>query len=342
LKLLVLGGTRFLGRHVVDVALARGHAVTIFTRGNLPSPFGAPVNAMTGDRDPRNPPALAALAGGEWDAVIDTSGYVPRIVRASAELLARRVHRYLFVSSLSVYAHPDRPGLTESASVATLDDPDTEDVLANYGAPKAACEAVVRETFGASATIVRPGLIVGPHDSTDRFGYWVARFIAPELLGDRPSHVVVPAPSRRPIQLIDARDLASWLVLLLERDLGGTFNAASPRGTWTMGDLIDALVEASPAPPAPSWIAEETLTAAGVEPWIGLPLWLPAAERDSAGFLEFDCERARAAGLATRPLARTISDTAAYLASRGNASAWRHVLSADRERAILGIRSGGS
>jgi 2'-hydroxyisoflavone reductase len=275
------------------------------------------------------------LEDGTWDAVIDTSGYVPRVVGTSATLLAPRVRRYVFVSSLSVIAKADRPGLDESAPVATLDDPATEDVPANYGGLKAACEAVVRDACGDGATIVRPGLIVGPHDSTDRFGYWVARFAHPRLLGDRPSRAVVPAPRERPVQFVDARDLAAWLLDLCERDIGGTYNACSPAGLWTMGDLVDACVAASADPPVSTWVDEKTLHDFHVEPWTGLPLWIPSTDADAAGFMSVDCDRAHAAGLVARPLDETVRDTAAWLAARDNAGAWEHVLSGSREQLLL-------
>jgi hypothetical protein len=198
-RLLILGGTRSLGPHVVDAALAGGHDVTVFTRGRLPIPWGYSVHALTGDRDPRIAPGLDALEDGTWDAVVDTSGYVPRIVAASVERLAPRIGLYVFVSSLSVYAHSHRAGLDETAELATLDDPGTEDVIAHYG----------------------------------------------------------------------------------------------------------------------------------------LPLWLPASEPDSTGFMHINCDTARRSGLRTRPLAQTIADTAAWLAGRDNAGAWKHVLSAEAERRIL-------
>ena len=335
MKLLVLGGTRFLGRHFVDAALARGHEVTIFTRGRTPHPWGDRVAALTGDRDPRVGAGLAALTAGAWDAAVDTSGYVPRVVGASAELLAPRVGRYLFVSSVSVYESNARPGIDESAAVAKLADPATEDILPNYGALKAACETVVAAHFGNRATQVRPGLIVGPHDGTDRFGYWVARFVHPALLGDRPAQAIVPAPPTAPIQVIDARDLAAWMLNLLERDVGGTYNAVSPAGRWTMGDLVATLEAAAAAPPAPAWLDDATLLAHGVEPWVGLPLWIPASDPDAAGFMSIDGARASAAGLTPRGLRHTVADTAAWLAGRDNAGAWKLVLSAARERAIL-------
>lgn len=334
MKLLVLGGTRFLGRHVVETALARGDDVTIFTRGRQPVPWTS-VAARTGERDPRIAPGLSALAAGRWDAVIDCSGYVPRIVEASARLLAPRVGRYIFVSSLSVYAKTDRPNMDEATPVAVLDDPHTEQVLEHFGGLKAACEAVVDRLLGARATQVRPGLIVGPHDGSDRFGYWVARFVHPHLLGERPPRAVVPAPPERPLQFVDARDLAAWMLDLAARDVGGTFNACSPAWHFRMGGLVRALVAAAPAPPRPAWVDDARLVAHGVAPWVGLPLWLPDSEPDSAGFMTVDCSRAAGGGLAIRPLAETIRDTAQWLAARDNAGAWTSVLSADAERKLL-------
>src|SRR3954462_7541124 len=160
MKLLILGGTRFLGRHLVDAALDRGDDVTIFTRGRQPVPWGSRVTALVGDRDPRIAPGLAALEHGAWDAVVDCSGYVPRVVEASARLLASRVARYIFVSSMSVYAKTERPQMDERTPVAELADPATEQVMEHYGALKAACELAVGRIYGTRATHVRPGLIV--------------------------------------------------------------------------------------------------------------------------------------------------------------------------------------
>ncbi len=335
MKLLLLGGTRFLGRHVADRALARGHAVTTFTRGRTGSP-AAGVETLTGNRDPRIDDGLAALAGRSFDAVVDLSGYVPRIVDASAQMLRRTAGRYLFVSSVSVYADVSQAGVDEDGVLAALPDPASEEVLRDYGALKAACERRVTEMFGNRATLVRPGLIVGPHDHTDRFGYWVARFVHPALLGTRGPRAVVPAPASRPIQVIDARDLAAFIVDLCERDVGGTFNAISARGQFDFAALVEALLRASPEAPQPAWVDDATLLAHGVEPWVGLPLWLPAREADAAGFMAIDTRRAIAEKLAVRPLAATIDDTARWLATRDNTDAWKMTLSAAREARILG------
>jgi 2'-hydroxyisoflavone reductase len=339
MRILFLGGTRFLGRHAVDVALARGHAVTLFTRGRTPNHWGEKATLLAGDRDPDVAPGLDALRDGTWDAVIDTSGYVPRVVRASAELLRGRAAQYLFVSSISAYADGGGAGRDESAPVGKLEDPETEEIAKHYGPLKAACEDAVRAAFGDAAIIVRPGLIVGPHDATDRFGYWVARFRQPALLGDRPQQAVVPAPRNAPVQFIDARDLADFMIDLVEANAGeagggGTFNATSPDGLWTWDSLVEALC-AGVVTPAPRWIDEALLIEQKVEPWTGLPLWIPSTFADEAGFMEFDCRRATAAGMRIRPLPETIDATAAWLAARDNGSAWKAVLTAPAERAIL-------
>ena len=338
MKLLLLGGTRFLGRAVVDAALARGHQITLFTRGKQPSHWGSAVTMLVGDRDPAVAPGLAALNAGSWDAVIDTCGYVPRIVGASAHKLRERVGRYLFVSTISVYADMSKPDVDEDAPVGVLDDPLVEDVGQYYGPLKAVCEAVVRREFGSRACIVRPGLIVGPHDPTDRYGYWVARFVHPPLLGARGSAAVVPAPPSTWFQVIDVRDLAAWMVKLVEDGAEGTFNASGPPRETTFGDFIAACVDAGgPAAPQPLWVDEAVLLEHKVEPWTGLPLWLPSTNADSGGFSQLDIRKAQVAGLRARPVAATIADTAAWLVLRDNAGAWKAVLSAEAESSIAGV-----
>jgi nucleoside-diphosphate-sugar epimerase len=338
MKILFLGGTRFLGRHLVDAALARGHVVTIFTRGVQPVPSAERVRHLTGNRDPRIPPGLVTLAGGAWDAAIDLSGYVPRCVNASCAALEDSVGHYTFVSSVSVYADVSRPGVDETAPLAKLDDPSSEDIPAHYGALKARCEEEVRSAFGNRALIVRPGLIVGPFDPTDRFGYWVARFVAPELMGSRDESAVVPGPPDRFVQFIDARDLASWMVEMAERKAKGTFDACTPAGMWTMGTLVEHLTASARAAGSRAtarWVDDAALLRHGVTPWSGLPLWIPSSDAESAGFMHLPCARAVANGLAFRSLDATIDDTAAWLRRRDNSGAWRNVLSAAEEREIL-------
>ena len=236
MRLLVLGGTVFLGRAVVAEALARGHDVTIFNRGTHPTPAG--VTQLRGDRAASD---LGALATGEWDSVIDTSGYVPRLVGASATLLAPRIGHYCFVSSVSVYAPGPAPD--ESSPVATLDDPTVEDIGGgNYGALKALCERAADAATDGRSLAVRPGLIVGPHDPTGRFTYWPHRFArgGDVLVFDRPE---------RPTQFVDVRDLAAWIVSACEARLTGPVNVT---GSWTMGDLVDACLAEAPAGHGPS------------------------------------------------------------------------------------------
>ena len=300
MRLLVLGGTRFLGRHVAEAALARGHDLTLFNRGLAdPSAFPA-ATRLVGDRDG----GLDALADGEWDAVVDTSGYVPRVVRASAELLADRAATYVFVSTVSAYADTSQLGMTEDAPTVGLDDPDSEDVGAHYGGLKALCEDVVVEATGGRAAIVRPGLIVGPHDPTNRFTYWVT-----ELANG--GEVVAPEPRDQPVQVIDARDLAAWMVDLAERGGTGAFNAVGD--VSTMEGVLTATAAAVGSDAQLRWVAEEDLLADGVEPWSGLPLWLaPGANPDHRGFMAISNARAKAAGLRLRPLEETVRDTLAW------------------------------
>jgi 2'-hydroxyisoflavone reductase len=338
MRLLLLGGTRFVGRHVVEAALGRGHEVTIFTRGKLPNPWEGKVRALVGDRDPSVEGGMRALQEGRWDAVIDTSGYLPRVVKAGVDLLRERAGRYLFVSTISVYADASRAGLDENAPVAKLDDPASEDIPKHYGALKAACEDAVQAAFGGASLIVRPGLIVGPHDHTDRFAYWVARFANPALLGLRGKEAVVPEPAERPVQFIDARDLAGWMLDALEGKRAGTFNATSPANAITMGALmfaLEALSSATGADVRARWVAEEKIEEAGVAPWNGLPLWIPTSDASMAGFDRVSTAKADAAGLKHRPLADTLRDTAQWLAQRDNANAWQKVITGAQETALL-------
>ncbi len=221
MRLLVLGGTKFLGRAAVEAALADGHEVTLFNRGETLPELFPDAEKLRGDRDGD----LSALEGREWDAVIDPSGYVPRVVRASAELLQGSVGHYLFVSSASVYAEPYEPGFDETAPTVALEDPASEEILRDYGGLKAACELVVAEVFPGAHTNVRAGLIVGPNDRSGRFTYWPLRI---SLGGE----VLAPAPQERLVQFIDVRDLGAWLVEACERGASGAFNASGRAGQF--------------------------------------------------------------------------------------------------------------
>jgi 2'-hydroxyisoflavone reductase len=307
MKVLVLGGTRFLGRHLVRALLAKHHEVTLFNRGRSAPELFPEVESIRGDRD-GGVDALAALAGRRWDAVIDTCGYVPRIVRASCEALRDAARTYAFVSSISVYADFSDSDAAEDAPLAPLSDPASEDVMAHYGALKAACEHEVQQVFGAHAFVVRPGLIVGPFDPTGRFTYWPQRIAAG-------GEVLAPGDPEAPVQFIDVRDLAEWIVRALSRGPGGgVFNATGPAAALTFGGLLAACQQViAPQPPAQlTWCSESFLVEQGVAPWTGVPLWVTAAER---GVHEVSIQRALDAGLSFRPLATTLADTLAWVRS---------------------------
>ena len=306
MKVLVLGGTRFLGRHLVGALLARHHDVTLFNRGRSAPGLFEQVEEIHGDRD-GGAEALAKIAGRRWDAVIDTCGYLPRVVRASCAALRDVAETYVFVSSISVYADFSRPDMTEEAPLAVLADPASEDVMAHYGALKAACEREVQAAFGANAFLVRPGLIVGPFDPTGRFTYWPQRVAAD-------GEILAPGDPADPVQFIDVRDLAEWIVRALTRGPGGAYNATGPATPLSFGSLLASCQKAiAPSTPAQiTWCSESFLRGQGVTPWTGLPLWVTAAER---GVHEVSIQRALDAGLSFRPLSATIADTLAWVQS---------------------------
>jgi 2'-hydroxyisoflavone reductase len=272
--------------------------VTIFNRGQTNPDLFPEVEHLHGDRDGD----LGALEDRTWDGVVDTSGYVPRVVRQSAELLRDAIGRYVFVSSISVY--DDFSGaIDESTAVAQLEDPATEEVMEHYGALKAACEVVVDEVFGDRGASVRAGLIVGPYDPTDRFTYWPRRIAAG---GD----VLGPGNPDAPVQFVDARDLASWLVRLAVGGPGGVFNATGPAESLSFTDFLARARAAIGSDANVIWVDEQTVLDGGVEPWSELPLWLPGD--DYAGMARADTRRAREAGLTFRPLEDTVVDTLAW------------------------------
>ncbi|WP_207711708.1 NAD-dependent epimerase/dehydratase family protein [Sulfobacillus harzensis] len=321
MKVLLLGGTHFLGRHLVESALRSGHDVTLFNRGKTaPGLFPKSVE-LRGDRDGN----LDALHGRNWDVVIDTSGYVPRVVRASAELLRPHVGRYVFVSSISVYADFDQEGMDEEFPVGEVEDAATEDVAAFYGPLKALSEAAVQEVYGNDAFIIRPGLIVGPHDPTDRFTYWVRRF-------GRGDDVLVPGSPARRVQFIDARDLADWMVRAVESGVVGIYNATGPAHPLTMGELVKTLQSAIPNAGRPVWVNEDFLAQHQVEEWTELPLWISEAA-GWPGFMAVSIERALGTGLAFRPLTDTIRDTWQW--DRDRMEPMKAGMGPEREKALL-------
>ena len=290
MKLLLLGGPRFLGRAIADVALERGHELTFFNRGTTNPDLYPGVERIIGDRAGY----LTGLGERTWDAVIDTSGYLPNEVRASAEALSG-CGLYCFVSSISVYADFARPN-DEDSPVAELGDLPADEVTnESYGALKALCEEAVREVFRERALVVRPGLIVGPHDPTGRFTYWPHRMA-------RGGEVVAPAPPDRRTQVIDVRDLGAWIVELCERGSPGTFNATHPGLMWS--ELLDSCRAVSGSDADVTWVPDEFLLEHEVGQWMELPLWL--ADPEMAAADDVSVRRALDAGLAFRPLDETV------------------------------------
>lgn len=325
-KILILGGTVFLGRHLVQAAQARGHEVTLFNRGRQNAELFPEVEKLRGDRDGD----LDALRGRRWDAVVDTCGYVPRIVRASAELLADATAHYTFISSISVYAGFTQRGLGEAAATGALDDTSVEEVNgATYGPLKALSEQAAEAAMPGRVLVLRPGLIVGPHDPTDRFTYWPAR-------AARGGDVLLPAPAERAIQVIDARDLAGWNVRLIEQGATGVFNATGPDEPLTFGRLFEECRAAGGNDARPVWADERFLLDAGVTPWIELPLWVPdRTDPAYAGFHDVDASRAIAAGLSFRPIAETVRDTLAWDATNPADRVRRAGLTPEKEGQVL-------
>ena len=303
MDILILGGGVFLGAASLQAAVARGHRITVFNRGRARSAWPDGVEALTGDRGAD----LHTLAGHRWDAVIDTCGYVPADVQASAEALRDACDTYLFVSSISAYADTTEPMTGEDHPLAPFDEVARDDRdPRHYGAQKAACEAEVQRVFGARALIVRPGLIVGPGDRSGRFSHWVWRTAAGGAM------LVPDVPQPDALQFIDVRDLAEWMLRLLETDARGAFNGSGPVGGESI--VWDTLIKACQAeasarglaPAAAVLVGEAFLLEQGVQPWSELPLWIASTDPEYAGFNR-DLTRAAAAGLRTRPLRETIA-----------------------------------
>ena len=294
MRLLLLGGPKFLGRAVIDAALERGHEVTLFNRGSTNPELHPELERITGDRDG----GLDGLRGRGWDAVVDTSGYLPRVVAAGAELLSDAVGHYVFVSSVSVYASFAEV-VDESSARAQLGEPGSEDIGKNYGALKALCEETVETAFPGKSTAVRAGLIVGPYDPTGRFTYWPHRIA-------RGGDVLVPGPAWRPVQIVDVRDLADWIIRATEERFAGPFNVTGPT---TMGAVVDSARRVTGATARSVEVDDGFLAGEGVDEWMGFPLWIDTRNEEWRRFLEVDTARAVAAGLTLRPLDETVAAT---------------------------------
>ncbi|QGV80966.1 NAD-dependent epimerase/dehydratase family protein [Streptomyces ficellus] len=310
MRLLVLGGTEFAGRAVVTAALDRGWEVTVFHRGRHAPPAG--VVSLLGDRTA--PDGLAALGGGRWDVVVDTWSSDPAAVRDAARLLAGRAGRYVYVSSRSVYAWPPTPGLPEYGSRLVEASPDATGVP--YAEAKRGGELAALAEFGEERVLLgRAGLIIGPWENIGRLPWWLTRIA-------RGGPVLAPGPRDLPLQYIDVRDMAGWLLDAAEAGLSGPYNLVSPPGHTTMGELLDACVRATGADARLRWTDPEVVLGAGIEPWSGLPIWVPRGELHDAVH-GGDVSRALAAGLRCRPVAETVADTWAWLRELGGAAPQR-------------------
>jgi 2'-hydroxyisoflavone reductase len=320
-NILVIGGTRFLGPHFVTAALANGHRVTVFNRGSRRLPDVPDLVQRKGDRRSD----LGALDGASFDAVVDTCAFHPDDIAASASQLASRCSRYCLISTVSVYA-AESGDLDENAALVEMPAVAPDAMTAEtYGALKALCERAAEQSFGKRLLVVRPGLIAGPGDATHRLGYWVRRIA-------RGGDVLAPEPPDAPVEFIDVRDLAAWLVVALERELAGAYNADGPGRRTTMSDILSECIAAVGSDARIRWVAAQLLLESGVEPWVELPLWIPAGLH---GFLTFDSSKARRDGLVFRPVGATIAAARAWDLEHGPPEETVRTLTAGKEAAIL-------
>lgn len=334
LRILILGGTGFMGPHQVRYALARGHKLTLFNRGLRPQGWPGAVEELTGDRDTGD---LRSLEEREWDVCIDNPTSVPCWVRDIGQVLRGKIGHYVFVSTISVYADASQPGRDETAATAVYNGKDAmaetrESLRADmslYGPLKARCEQEAARQFPGITTVIRPGLIVGPGDETDRFTYWPVRIV-------RGGEVLAPGDGSDPVQIIDARDLAEWTIRMAEQQVLGTFNVTGPGYELSMAAMLKGIHAVTAAKAHFTYVATDFLARHNVAPWSDLPVWVPG-HGDTAGFARVSIARAVAAGLTFRPLATTVADTLAWFGSQpeDRRSKLRAGLSAGREAEVL-------
>jgi 2'-hydroxyisoflavone reductase len=322
MKILILGGTSFLGPQIVEAAVARGHVLTLFNRGKTNPGLFPDLEKLHGDRDGD----LKSLEGRSWDAVVDTSGFVPRIVSMSASLLAPSVKQYVFISTISVFADGIKPGTAEDGPVATTPDELSEDVKKYYGALKALCEKAAEKAMPGRVWNIRPGLIVGPDDKTDRFTYWPVRVA-------KGGEVLAPGDGNDGVQYIDARDLGAWIVLGIERNLTGIYNATGPAKKLTMKAFLDGVKKGVGGDAKFTWVSADFLEKKEVAPWSDMPVWVPGHE----GITQLSNAKAVGAGLTFRSVAASAKDTLAWYKTlaqdrRGKLLAG---ISADKEKELL-------
>jgi len=326
LRILILGGTKFIGPALVEYAQARGHKVTLFNRGKTNTHLFPDVEKLKGDRNDD----LESLKGHEWDVVIDNSAMVPRWVRQSAGLLKDQAKLYLFTSSISVYSDVSKSGIDEEAPVGTVEDPTVEEITGEtYGPLKALCEQEAQKAFGDGAIVVRPGLIVGPMDPSDRFTYWPVRI-------DRGGEVMAPGDPTDPVQFIDVRDLSEWYVRLVEQGGGGVYNATGPGSELSIAEMLYGIRAATTSDVRFTWVDAEFLSQHEVAPWGEMTVWIPPVD-EYAGFSRVDCSRAIKTGLTFRPLAVTTADTLEWWDTlpEERKAKLRAGLAADKEAKVL-------
>lgn len=338
MNILILGGTIFLGRHLVEAALANEHTVTLFNRGQHGPDLYPQIEHLRGDRW-RD---LDSLRGRTWDAVIDTNGYIPSVVHSSAQQLADEVGQYVFISSVSAYADVSVMGVDEHAPLSTLTPeqlreaesiaPPSKGTIARvygeaYGALKALCEQAVEACLPDRTLNIRPGLIIGPYDYSDRFTYWPVR-------AARGGEILAPGRSERAVQLIDVRDLAAWIIRMVEAGRMGTYNATGPAQPLTMGEVLAACQVVGENHATYTWVDEAFLLTEKVQPWSQIPLWLPE-EPENAGFDAISIERALNTGLTFRSLSETARDTLTWDRSRPADREWQAGLAAEDEARLL-------
>lgn len=317
MNVLILGGTQFVGRHIVEALSSAGHAVSIFTRGKSPDELPPQVERLRGDRD-IGPAGLEALQDRSWDVCVDVSGYTPRQVRPSAQMLRASVKRYVFISAVAVYGDPaDRPVRETHARVPPADEDVTELDSHTYGQAKVSCENIVQQIYADRCTLLRPQIVAGPHDPSDRYSYWVRR-------ATQGGEMLAPGDGRDHVQVIDARDLARFTTTVIEKDLGGVFNLAGPRLTWVEFMRILGVKDLV-------WVPAEVIHSAGVTEF-ELPLFRPELGPRS-GLMDVSNERARAAGLTLTDPEATARDTRAWV----QASNLPPALSRDREAEVIRI-----
>jgi len=334
MRILILGGTGFIGPHEVRYALARGHQVTIFNRGKQQITWPGPVEELLGDR---NSGDLKSLEGREWDVCIDNPTTLPKWVRDAGHVLAGKVRQYIFISTISAYEKNDTPNADETAALVPYPGKDpyaeTSETMRStpvlYGSLKALSEQQAQTLFPGMATVIRPGLIVGPGDETDRFTYWPVRI-------DRGGEVLAPGDGADPVQYIDARDLAEWTIRMAEQGTTGVFNATGPARRESMRQMLDGIRAALHADAHFTWVPDTFLDDNDVSPWMDMPVWVPG-HGGTAGFAQRSFARAHAGGLTYRPLAVTARDTLAWFKTQpADRQAKLHAgLTPDREAGLL-------